>query len=155
MKGPSHMNLSGFEHFDAPVETVYDQITNLEFTAKTLPGLERVEKLTPTHLECRVKPQFSFLTGSMQMVFDILESNRPSSARMRVKGKGIGATLTIETSIRLSPETDGTRLEWTSQVTEMGGLIKAVSRSLIEGAARKIVRDSWVTFRKHLAKPGN
>jgi carbon monoxide dehydrogenase subunit G len=89
----------------------------------------------------------------MQMVFDVLETNRPSSARMRVKGKGIGASVTIETSIRLSPETDGTRLEWSSQVTELGGLIKAVSRSLIEGAARKIVSDSWVTFRKHLTPP--
>jgi carbon monoxide dehydrogenase subunit G len=148
------MNLSGYEHFDAPVETVFDQITNLEFTAKTVPGLERVEKLEPTHLECRVRPPFSFLTGGMQMVFDVLESNRPSSARMRVKGKGIGATVTIETAIRLSPEMDGTRLEWSSQVTEMGGLIKAVSRSLIEGAARRIVTDSWVMFRDHLARSG-
>ena len=144
------MNLSGYEHFDAPVETVYDQITNLEFTAKTLPGVERVEKLTPTHLECRVKPPLGFLAGSMQMVFDVTESNRPSSAKMRVKGKGIGASLTIETSIKLSPEMDGTRLEWSSQVTELGGLIKALSRSLIEGAAKKIVSESWVTFRKHL-----
>jgi carbon monoxide dehydrogenase subunit G len=145
------MNLSGFEHFDAPVETVYDQLTNLEFTAKTLPGLERVEKLTPTHLECRVKPPLGFLAGSMQMVFDVIESNRPTSARMRVKGKGIGATLTIETSIKLSPEMEGTRLEWASQVTELGGLIKALSRTLIEGAAKKIVSDSWITFRKHLS----
>jgi carbon monoxide dehydrogenase subunit G len=146
------MNLSGYEHFDAPVETVFDQITNLEFTAKTLPGLERVEKITPTHLECRVKPPFAFVAGSMQMVFDILESNRPSSARMQVKGKGIGASLTIETAIKLSPEMEGTRLEWSSQVTEMGGLIKALSRSLIEGAAKKIVSDSWITFREHLSR---
>jgi uncharacterized protein len=149
------MNFSGTEHFDAPVETVFDQVTNLEFTAKTLPGLERVDKLTANHLECRVKPPFKFLTGSMQMVFDVLQSDRPSSARMQVKGKGIGASLTIETSIRLVPEMEGTRLEWTSQVIELGGLIKAVSRSLIEGAARKIVSESWTTFRKHLPrKPG-
>jgi carbon monoxide dehydrogenase subunit G len=89
----------------------------------------------------------------MQMVFDVTESNRPSSAKMRVKGKGIGASLTIETSIKLSPEMDGTRLEWASQVTELSGLIKALSRSLIEGAAKKIVSDSWVTFRKHLNHP--
>jgi carbon monoxide dehydrogenase subunit G len=145
------MNFSGIEHFDAPVETVYDQITNLEFTAKTLPGLERVDQLDPKHLECRVKPGFSFLTGSMQMVFDVLETNRPSSARMRVKGKGIGASVVIETSIRLSAEGAGTRLEWSSEVTELGGLIKALSHALIEGAAKKIVSDSWATFRKHLA----
>jgi carbon monoxide dehydrogenase subunit G len=144
------MKLSGYEHFDAPVETVFDQLTNLEFTAKTLPGLERVDKITPTHLECRVKPPLGFLAGSMQMVFDVLEANRPSSARMQVKGKGIGASVTIETSIKLSPEMEGTRLEWNSQITELGGLIKALSRSLIEGAAKKIVTDSWVTFRKHL-----
>jgi len=144
------MNLSGTEHFDAPVERVFDQITNLEFTAKTLPGLERVEKLESQHLVCRVKPGFSFLTGSMQMTFDVLEAERPTSAKMRVKGKGIGATVVIETSVNLAAEGTGTRLDWASEVTELGGLIKAVSRALIEGAAKKIVSDSWGTFRKHL-----
>ena len=104
---------------------------------KDIAGARGVEKLAATHLDCRVKPPFSFLSGAMQMVFDVLESDRPSSARMRVKGKGIGASVTIETSIKLSPEMDGTRLEWSSEVTELGGLIKAVSRSLIEGACAR------------------
>jgi uncharacterized protein len=145
------MNLSGSEHFDFPIETVFDEITDLKVTAKTLPGLERVERLEPTHLECKVRPKFSFITGSMQMIFDILEKDRPKAARMRVTGKGIGASLAIETSIHLSSEANGTRLDWSSDVTEMTGLVKALSRSLIEGAAKKVVTDSWATFRSHLA----
>ncbi len=148
------MNFSGQEHFDAPIERVFDLITNLEFTAKTVPGLERIEKLEPRRLECRVKPSFSFLTGGMKMIFDVLAAERPTSARMRVTGKGIGATLVIETAINLSSEGTGTRLDWSSQVTELGGLIKAVSRGLIEGAAKKIVGDSWTTFREHLSRTG-
>ena len=120
------MKLSGYEHFDAPVETVlrpnHESRIHGEDSSRTWNGLRNS---TPTHLECRVKPPLWFLAGSMQMVFDVTESNRPSSAKMRVKGKGIGASLTIETSIKLSPEMDGTRLEWSSQVTELGGLIKA------------------------------
>jgi len=146
------MNFSGSEHFDYPIETVFDEITDLQVTAKTLPGLEKVERLEPNHLECRVRPKFSFLTGSMHMAFDILETNRPSSARMRVTGKGIGAGLTIETSIHVTAEGTGTRLNWESQVTEMSGLVKALSRSLIEGAARKVVADSWAVFRTHLGE---
>src|ERR1700733_8853080 len=98
------MNFSGSEHFDYPIETVFDEITDLNVTAKTLPGLEKVEKVDAKHLECRVRPKFSFLTGSMQMTFDMLETDRPSSARMRVTGKGIGAALAIETAIQLTPE---------------------------------------------------
>jgi carbon monoxide dehydrogenase subunit G len=147
------MNFSGSEHFEYPIETVFDEITDLNVTAKTLPGLEKVEKVDAKHLECRVRPKFSFLTGSMQMIFDILESDRPSSARMRVTGKGIGASLAIETAIHLAPEGTGTRLNWESQVTEMTGLVKALSRSLIEGAARKVVSDSWAVFRNHLDTP--
>jgi carbon monoxide dehydrogenase subunit G len=72
---------------------------------------------------------------------------------MRVVGKGIGASLTIETTIHLTSEGNGTRLDWSSQVVEMGGLVKALSRSLIEGAARKVVADSWAVFRTHLNTP--
>jgi carbon monoxide dehydrogenase subunit G len=144
------MNFSGTEHFHAPIETVFDKVTNLELTAKMLPGLDRVEKLEPTHLECRVKPTFSFLSGTMQMVFDLLEVNRPSMARMRVTGKNIGGSLVIETSVHLSQEEAATRLDWASQVVESKGLIKALSRTLIEGAAKKIVTDSWASFRKEL-----
>lgn len=148
------MNISGSEHFEYPIETVFDEITDLNVTAKTLPGLEKVERVDRNHLECRVRPKFSFLTGSMQMIFDILETDRPSSARMRVKGKGIGASLAIETSIHLTAEGSGTLLDWESHVTELTGLVKALSRTLIEGAARKVVSDSWAVFRTHLDGSG-
>jgi carbon monoxide dehydrogenase subunit G len=148
------MNLSGNEYFEAPVETVFDNITDLEQTVRSLPGLERIEKLEPTRADVRVKPTFSFVTGSMHMGFEVLERERPHTARMRVRGKGIGASVVIETSLRLSPEGSGTRLEWASEVTELGGLLKAVSRSLVEAAAKKIVSDSWVAFRKRLAGAG-
>jgi uncharacterized protein len=147
------MKFSGSEHFDHPVETVFDEITDLNVTAKTLPGMEKVERVDSKHLECRVRPKFSFLTGSMQMIFDILETNRPSSARMRVTGKGIGASLAIETAIHLTAEGTGTRLDWESEVTQMTGLVKALSHTLIEGAARKVVADSWAVFRTHLQTP--
>jgi uncharacterized protein len=147
------MKFSGSEHFDHPVETVFDEITDLNVTAKTLPGMEKVERVDSKHLECRVRPKFSFLTGSMQMIFDILETNRPSTARMRVTGKGIGASLAIETSIHLTAEGTGTRLDWESEVTQMTGLVKALSHTLIEGAARKVVADSWAVFRTHLQTP--
>jgi carbon monoxide dehydrogenase subunit G len=147
------MKFSGSEHFEYPIETVFDEITDLNVTAKTLPGIEKVERVDSKHLECRVRPKFSFLTGSMQMTFDILETNRPSSARMRVIGKGIGASLAIETSIHLTAEDAGTRLDWESEVTQMTGLVKALSHTLIEGAARKVVADSWAVFRTHLQTP--
>jgi carbon monoxide dehydrogenase subunit G len=147
------MKSSGSEHFDHPIETVFDEITDLKVTAKTLPGLEKVESLEPKRLQCRVRPKFSFLTGSMQMIFDLLETDRPTSARMRVVGKGIGASLAIETSVYLTAEGTGTRLDWSSEVVEMGGLVKALSRTLIEGAAKKVVADSWAVFRTHLSEP--
>jgi carbon monoxide dehydrogenase subunit G len=146
------MNFAGNEHFEAPLETVFDQITDLEQTVRSLPGLERVEKLEPTRAEVRVKPAFSFVTGSMHMGFEVLERERPHTARMRVRGKGIGASVVIETALKLSAEGAGTRMEWSSEVTELTGLLKAVSKPLIEAAAKKIVSDSWVAFRNRLAK---
>src|SRR5262245_56170263 len=89
LRSPLAMKLSGVEHIALPIPKVWKHLTDLEWMATTVPGLERVEKAEPKHLECRVKPALSFVTGSMQVVFDILEEQPETFLRIRVLNKAI------------------------------------------------------------------
>lgn len=145
------MQLSGTEHFTQPPQLIWERLTDLTHFARVLPKLEKIERSEPQLLECRVKPGLSFLSGTLKLRFEIIEQNPIESARMRIVGKGIGASVTVETSIQLTPDGTGTQLDWQSEVQEIGGLLKPVSRGLIEAAAQKVIADGWDAFRKDLA----
>ncbi len=145
------MQLSGTEHFNHAPQVLWDRLTDLTRFAKVLPKLEKVDRAERRLLECRVKPGLSFLSGTLKLHMEILEENPITSARMKIIGKGIGASVTVETSIHLTPNNNGgTQLDWASEVQEIGGLLKPVSRGLIEAAAQKVIADGWEAFRRDL-----
>jgi carbon monoxide dehydrogenase subunit G len=47
----------------------------------------------------------------------------------------------VEGSLTLKPHGDGTRIHWTADVKELGGLLKAIPRGLIQAAAQKVIGD--------------
>lgn len=144
------IHLSGEEQFSQSREKLFDCLTDLTFMAKTVPGLEKIEHVEPKSLRCRVKPGFSFLAGSMKLAFEITDEKPPDEAIMRVKGKGIGSSVTIETAVKLVSENNETKLQWNSEVKELTGLSKIISRGLVEAAAKKINQETWSSFRRAL-----
>ena len=146
------MQLSGTEQFPQPTDELWVRLTDLTLFARTLPRLDKIERVEPRLLECRVRPGLSFFAGTLRLKFEMLNEQPPSVARMRITGKGVGASVTVETSIHLKPVNGGTELQWHSEVLELGGLLKPVSRGLIEAAAQKVIADGWANFRRELAK---
>jgi len=146
------MQLSGREEFTQSPDVLWPRLTDLSSFARVLPRLEKVERAEPGRLECRVKPGLSFLTGTLRLTFEVIDQAPPRSARMRITGKGVGASVVVETSFQLEAIAAGTQLDWQSEVTELGGLLKPVSRGLIEAAALKVIADGWEGFRRDLAE---
>jgi carbon monoxide dehydrogenase subunit G len=147
------MQFSGEEHFAMSRPEVWQKLTDASFLGQHLPGLREVEQAEPKRAICRVRPGFSFLSAPMKMTVEIYDEHEPATARMRVRGEGIAASLSIETTCELQDEGAGTKLVWNGQVTQMGGLLKTISRGLLEGAAKKIITDGWSNIRVALDGP--
>lgn len=141
--------LSGEEHFGQEQTEIWARLTDAEFLARCLPGLERVESDESAFLVCRVRPGLSFLKGAIKVTLDAYGRQPPDSLRIRVRSQGIGSSATVETSVELSAD-GGTRISWSAEIVELGGLLKPVSRSLIQAAAGKIIADGWGGFRDAL-----
>ena len=144
------MQLSGEEHFGQKQTEIWARLTDAEFLARCLPGLERVESDESAFLVCRVRPGLSFLKGTIKVTLDAYGRQPPDSLCVRVRSKGIGSSAMVETSVELSAD-GGTRISWSAEIVELGGLLKPVSRSLIQAAAGKIIADGWGGFRDALA----
>jgi carbon monoxide dehydrogenase subunit G len=144
--------LSGEEHFSQAQNTVWARLTDVEWLVKCLPDVEDVARDQSGSLVCRVRPGLSFVKGTLKVTLDILDERAPDAVRIRIHSKGIGASALVETAVELSSVDSGTRLDWSAEVKELGGLLQPVSRDLVAAAARKVIAQGWTEFRNQLGE---
>ena len=144
------VNLSGEELFSQEPEEVWRRLTDTQFLARVLPGVVDVQRAEPGVLVCRVQPKLAFLKGTLKVSLEMSELAAPTSARMRIHSKAVGSTSVVVAVVELSPTDAGTHLTWSAEVTELGGLLKLVSRDLIVAAAGRVISDAWAGFRTKL-----
>ncbi len=146
------MNFAGMEKFDCSQIELWGRITDMAFVSRAIPDVERIELTGDSGFACRVRPRFSFLTGSIELVFEIIESIQCERLTVRTRGKGIGSAVVVESQLHLAPAGAGTELRWTGVIVEREGLLKPVGTSLIEGAAQRVITNFWQQFRQVLAE---
>ena len=124
-------------------------VTDLDALAATIPDITSAERLDEQTLRCVVRPGFSFLRGTLHTTIELDDLQPPESAVMRIASQGIGATVKMESRLRISPTDDGgSRLDWTAAVTELKGLVATISRPLIQAAAEKTIVQAWQRIRE-------
>jgi carbon monoxide dehydrogenase subunit G len=143
----------GEERFEVSRERLWSFLTDLRNVPACVSKLERVEFPAPDTLAGKLASSFSFLRGSLDMTIQITERAFPRS-RMTVACRGMGARATIAGTIEVPelPE-PGALLKWQA-LAELDGLLGAVSKGLIEGAARKVIADTFESVRRQLVMAG-
>ena len=144
--------LNGEEHFAQERTEIWSRLTDADFLAKCLPGMERVESDDSAFLVCRIRPGFSFLKGTIKVTLDPYDRQPPDLLRIRVLSKGIGSFAIVEPAVELTADGAATRVSWNAESGELGGLLKPVSRSLIQAAARMVITDGWSGFKEALSQ---
>ena len=86
------------------------------------------------------------------MTVEMLAETPPTSARFSLKSKGIGTSSEVETAFTLSDAAGGTLLRWTTDVKQLGGLLKAVPSGLIQGGAQRIIEQMLENLEKKLGQ---
>lgn len=155
------MQLSGDEWFPIPPGELYDLLTDYRFLIRCFPDVVNLVSVDDERMVFKVRPGFSFVKGTIENTVEFLEKTPPTGAKMRVRGKGIGSSVTVDTQIELvdwlvtvesGALVPGSKVHWTAQVIELGGLLKAVSQGLLQAAAEKSISVAWSKFRKELEK---
>ena len=147
------MNFSGAEQFECSQAELWARLADMAFVSRAIPDLDRVERIEPTGFSCRVRPRFLFLTGSLALVFELIEAAPHERLKVRSRGTGIGAAVVVESELQLLTAASGTELRWTATIVSREGLLKPVSAGLIQGAAQRVVASFWKNFREALAVP--
>ena len=145
------MRFAGQETFPQSQEEIWDKVSDLQFMSQFIPDLDRIEHVDSDQLQCRVKPSFAFLTGSLQLQFTVLHRDPPKNLKVSIVGKKIGAGLKLEVNLSLTANS-GTCVNWEAEVQERTGLLKPIGNSLIQGAAENIISALWASFQQVLSE---
>jgi carbon monoxide dehydrogenase subunit G len=148
------MNFTGTEQFECSQTELWARLTDMGFVSRVIPDVHRVERIDSAGFACRVRPRFSFLTGSLDLVFELIDPAPQERLKVRSHGKGIGAAVVVDAELHLAAIESGTELRWIGTIVSREGLLKPISPALIQGAAQRVINSFWQRFREALAADG-
>lgn len=135
------IHLEGDRPFPLPPQDLFPKLTDLGFLVRCLPDVAEVKDVQPATASLVIRPGLAFVRGDLNLIIEKVEESPPATARLLLRTKGIGSTSTVAAGFRLDPAEGGTLLHWTADVQELGGLLKAVPKGFIQGAAQKVITD--------------
>src|SRR5438067_9817134 len=148
------LHFQGDKQFEKAPAEVAAKLSDARFLAQCIPGAEAVTIAESDHVVCTLRPGFAFVRGTLELTLRVIERLAGSSVRLHLHSKGIGTTSNVEASMEFSAADGGSRVVLTVEITELGGLLKAVPQGLTKAAAQKVIADAWTAVEARLTAPG-
>jgi len=114
------VNVSGERSFDAPRATVWQVLNDPTSMAKAMPGVERFDVHDGNRWTAHVKIPLGLGGLKMKVDMEKVEEREPEFAKMAIKGAGVGAMLSMETSFDLSDAGGTCAMKWSADVKIAG-----------------------------------
>ena len=138
------IQLQGTRQFAVTSERLYPELADLTHLVKTLPDVKTVKEVSESHAIVVVAPGLSFIKGELEATITRIAATPNTKAELSIASKGIGTTVKVQASFSLADNDAGCEMTWQAQVLELGGLLKLVPGSLLQGAAKKVI-EGWLT----------
>jgi carbon monoxide dehydrogenase subunit G len=134
------MNVSGERQFEAPRAAVWKVLNDPASMAKTMPGVESFDVHDEKRWTANVKIPLGL--GGLKMRIDMnkTEERELEFAQLDIKGSGVGAMLSMQTSFELSDATDGaTAMKWAAEV-RIAGPVGAMGQRVLQPIVNQQVK---------------
>jgi len=125
-------------------------LCDARFLVRCVPGIEKTSQLEPNRAVFVLRPGLSFARGTLEVTMEIVDAVPNQSARFNLLSKGIGSSSDVQATLTLQAHESGSRVHWTAEIRQLGGLLKAVPAGLIQAAARKVISDVWTAIEVQL-----
>jgi hypothetical protein len=120
------MQLDGSFVVCAPRLRVWEAIRDPALMAACVPGCQSAERITDTAYRAVVTVKFGPISATFNVVLDIENEVPPDSLTARAKGEegSRASTVSALSTLRLSDDPAGTRVDWSTDVAIAGRLGK-------------------------------
>jgi len=136
-------------------EEVWARLMDPNFVAASVPGVESVEAVDPTHFKVISGIGVGPIRVSFQLDVELSDVVPTERLRMTALGRASGSAVDTVSSVRLEPLENGrTRLNWAATTT-ISGAVASLGARLLEGIAKRLTEDFWTDFARRVASDAN
>jgi carbon monoxide dehydrogenase subunit G len=137
------LHFEGQKQFLQTAAELVSKFSDARFLVSCVPDVVSVTATSATEASCVLRPGLSFVRGTLEVAMRVAESAQDQPVTISLHSKGIGSSSDVEAVLRFTPTDVGTTVDWTADVKQLGGLLKAVPQGLIQAAANKVINDAW------------
>jgi uncharacterized protein len=137
------IHFEGDRIFPLPPADVFAKLSDASFLVGCLKDADEVTEKTADRAAWKLRPSFSFVRTTLEVVLDILDREPPGAFKAKVFSRGIGATSTVQAVLALKANGTGTAIHWSADIVELTGLLKLLPKGLILSSANKVIEDTW------------
>lgn len=135
------IELEGVRDFPQPKATLEAKLADMQFLVGCVPDVGQVKRVSDDSADLTIKPSLGFIRGELGLQIQRTEPAPPYSRSLLLKTKGIGSSADVVASFAVEENADGSRVRWKASVQQLGGLLKAVPKALIQATAQKTIDD--------------
>jgi carbon monoxide dehydrogenase subunit G len=133
------VKVEGTKSFAAPRDVVWSVLNDPAQMAKTMPNVESFDVQDDRHWKANVAVPLGLGSLKMSINFDKTEERAPEFARLKAKGTGVGALLSMETQFELAEADGGTDMRWEADV-QIAGPVGAMGQRVIQPIVNQQVK---------------
>ncbi|MDG6938780.1 MAG: carbon monoxide dehydrogenase subunit G [Nitrososphaerota archaeon] len=124
----------------APVDRVWQFITNPSDFVKAVPDLQRHEIKDDRHFSIDFKMGLGMIRGTIKMNFEFKELQPKSLIKLAGKGSGLQSTADLTITLNLAPHEAGTQVSWSADLI-VAGTAMSIGARFIEPTTRAKVTE--------------
>ncbi|HET6213551.1 MAG TPA: carbon monoxide dehydrogenase subunit G [Micromonosporaceae bacterium] len=131
------MKVSGEAVLQAPVQRVYEALTDPAVLVRTIPGCERLERVGPDAYTAVVSAGVASIKGRYAGEVVLTDRQPPHEFVLKASGAGAPGTVSAEAKVRLADGEGGTTTLTYDADAVIGGMVGGVGQRILTAAARR------------------
>ncbi len=148
------MELKGSVTISAPPEAVWHGLNDPETLRRCIPGCEEVRQISPTEMHARVALRMGPVRATFVGKVLLTDVRLFEACTLNFEGSGGGAGFAKgRSSILLTPLSDGTQLDYSTQAS-VAGKLGQIGGRLMDASARQLADRFFAAFKAELGAVG-
>ena len=140
------MQMTGQYRIEAPRQTVWEALNDVEVLRVCIPGVEEIEKTSDTSFSAKVRAKVGPVSARFAGDVTLSDLDPPNGYTISGEGKG-GAAGFAKGGAKVHLEDDGAATLLTYDVqAQVGGKLAQIGSRLIDGTAKKMADDFFSRF---------